>query len=507
MKKFAILIVVLLVVFAQAPTLQRTQLFPSTAQLQPSDEIPPPIKQQFIQTKKWADSLQQRLNEIFRKISLGQSWTSGTGDNIYRKDGNVGIGGTASPGVKLQIDGAHTGGKGIVYLNSTDHAYIGLNAAANNESGMILKTNDINKWVIKNNNTDSDKLYFISRVGSDQNRLIIDQDGNVGIGKVNPGTKLDIYNGWLRLSSDTSGGSFIITEHAGLARINAAATGGGGTVAIGREPVVIHGLPTGAYSVELWSGTDGGTRTLVASGGNVGIGTTAMPTSAGKYLVFGIADSNSPSIGANTAGLYADNVAASGELFAIDEGGTTAQLTDDSEELYYDPNQGAYIPTARIKSNPYAGIRQRLDLWKLARAVEQITGEQIITIEKLPKSECRDWDTDERARIDKRNQEIVIANETKFRLIAEIKQIEDVNIPALEAERDILIADCNELTFIGTDEEFEEKQREKDAKLSELAKAKVILKNKKEANASMIIPGIYEKRPEPSWIKKVRKAG
>lgn len=50
--------------------LQRTQLWPSTGRLQPSDEIGDyHIKQQFVHIKEWADKLQQMLDTTFRKVA------------------------------------------------------------------------------------------------------------------------------------------------------------------------------------------------------------------------------------------------------------------------------------------------------------------------------------------------------------------------------------------------------------------------------------------------------
>lgn len=50
--------------------LQRTQLFPSTARLLPSEQIQDPhVKQQFINAKEWAEKLQQFLDTTFRKVS------------------------------------------------------------------------------------------------------------------------------------------------------------------------------------------------------------------------------------------------------------------------------------------------------------------------------------------------------------------------------------------------------------------------------------------------------
>lgn len=68
---FILLFVVwLFCALAYGAKLQRTQLFPSTARLQPSDEIQDPhIKQQFTQVKEWATKLQQFLDTTFRKVA------------------------------------------------------------------------------------------------------------------------------------------------------------------------------------------------------------------------------------------------------------------------------------------------------------------------------------------------------------------------------------------------------------------------------------------------------
>ena len=73
-KEIAIIIIALIVVtlsiFCFAATLQRTQLFPSTARLEPSDEIEDPhIKEQFVKIKQWGDKLQEMLDSTFRRIA------------------------------------------------------------------------------------------------------------------------------------------------------------------------------------------------------------------------------------------------------------------------------------------------------------------------------------------------------------------------------------------------------------------------------------------------------
>ena len=68
-----------------------------------------------------------------------------------------------------------------------------------------------------------------------------------------------------------------------------------------------------------------GTGTIV-SAGNLAIGTTAFPSTGTWGLFFG--DGTAPAtMGSNTAGLYADDVGGTVEMFGIGEGGNTAQLT------------------------------------------------------------------------------------------------------------------------------------------------------------------------------------
>lgn len=68
MRKFSVIILVCLVILVEGAKLQRTQLWPSTARLTPSDIEDENIKQQFVQVKEWADKLQEMLDDTFRKI-------------------------------------------------------------------------------------------------------------------------------------------------------------------------------------------------------------------------------------------------------------------------------------------------------------------------------------------------------------------------------------------------------------------------------------------------------
>lgn len=70
MKKAVFIFVCILLMFAQGAKLQRTQLWPSTARLQPDDKITDfHIKRQFVHVKEWAEKLQQMLDTTFRKVA------------------------------------------------------------------------------------------------------------------------------------------------------------------------------------------------------------------------------------------------------------------------------------------------------------------------------------------------------------------------------------------------------------------------------------------------------
>ena len=119
----------------------------------------------------------------------GGYWTL-NGSDIYYDAGNVGIG-TASPVTALQIDGSHVLNRGLIYLNSTDNAYIGLNSAVGSASGIFLRENDSTKWSIDYISS-SDYLRFYNSTLSSVAMVIDDATGNVGVGTTSPGYKLDV---------------------------------------------------------------------------------------------------------------------------------------------------------------------------------------------------------------------------------------------------------------------------------------------------------------------------
>jgi hypothetical protein len=127
-----------------------------------------------------------------------------------------------------------------------------------------------------------------------------------------------------------------------------------------------------------------GTTTPTPSGGTAGIiFTDGTPLSG---------------MAANTAGIYANDVAGTVEMFMIDEGGAATQQTPHNFTLFT-PDDNEPYPWSYYSLNEYLGIEIGVDLARLTRLVEQITGETLIHIRQIPVTQ--DWDTNQRFHIDR----------------------------------------------------------------------------------------------------------
>jgi len=167
-------------------------------------------------------------------------WTT-SGDNIYYNKGNVSIGTTTMVGASsFVVKSKNTSGYGgmAVQIDGTGTNLLPFYSYATNGT--------VRAWHYFDENDDTWKLY------NGGIKLVVKNDGNVGIGTVSPLAKLEI------ISNTTNAGD-------NTARFRAPA--------IGPHASHIHWGTTGDWYIR--SAADNGKVVIQDNGGNVGIGTSA----------------------------------------------------------------------------------------------------------------------------------------------------------------------------------------------------------------------------------------
>ena len=272
--------------------------------------------------------------------SLGGEMTFGTGDYNTAatermridEDGNVGVGIT-SPSSRLHI--SENGG-------STDDAF---EVSPDNGGN---RTMTINGEKINVTTTDG---------GAAQSLVLNDNGGNVGVGTASPATKLDVTtsgaNG-LVLNNDTGTTS-------NSARLFFEGTGTTSMYQVGNSLRFATGATTGASS--------GTSRLELDNQGNLKI----------------LDNGTNPSASTNNAFLFCD----SGELKVLDELGNTTTISPHNFSLIpggasEDRAWGYYSEKDIVddEGNVTATQKVNVDMMKLARLVEELTGEKLVYTEE-----------------------------------------------------------------------------------------------------------------------------
>ena len=118
--------------------------------------------------------------------SGGSLWSEASSANIYYNQGKVGIG-TNEPDQLLHVK------------SSQSDVSIQVETTGNNVAGIELKTDSNSDWQIAAGGSAAARQndFYVYDRGSNLSRLLIDENGNVGIGTDNPGNKLEV-NGTIR---------------------------------------------------------------------------------------------------------------------------------------------------------------------------------------------------------------------------------------------------------------------------------------------------------------------
>ena len=220
-------------------------------------------------------------------------WTVGTGDNIYRNDGNIGIG-TANPGAKLDVYGD------IFMYNNLFQFYRTYEDFGNVLNIRTRDDNHFGDFRFEAEKTD------VSQV---KELLFIDGDnGSIGIGTTTPTEMLTVAG---RVESTTGGfkfpdGTIQTTAGGGVAGdnwgiqvvVSDASLNGDGTT--GSPLTVVTG---GSADGDAWGVTGEDQNSAIGRIGNVGIGTTTpsfpldiQPSDSGVAILLRESDENNYAI-------------------------------------------------------------------------------------------------------------------------------------------------------------------------------------------------------------------
>lgn len=177
--------------------------------------------------------------------------------------------------------------------------------------------------------------------------------GNFGVGETSPGEKLHVSdsgsvtcrvestgnnNVHLRLRSNSDNRRLIGEDSAGT---------------IESQVALYQGR------VNIWGATATGDVNLL-------LGHNTPPTGTAKKVMSFPDNTGDPTMGANTAGIYAKDVSGTVEMFAIDEANNATQLSP------HDP-EGRWAPLMRGREGKW----HRVKMWRVIELLEELTGETL----------------------------------------------------------------------------------------------------------------------------------
>ncbi len=252
---------------------------------------------------------------VYRIGGVAQSgsskWTAGTGDDIYRNLGNVGIGNTGplaaldTSGVIRALSGnwiAATGGKGVetYFLSGADAGYIN----AYDRTAGVLKNLNFNNGAITVAGTGNvgigttnpgSKLHavetsgansyiFVASTATDSGsyKMVVSTTGNVGIGTTSPAEQLSLTG---NLSLPATSGTGGTVKLGGSRFLHAYGTnnafvgaGTGNTTLSGSENVFVGSAGGGGLTSGNWNASLGAYALpgVSSGGGNTAVGRTAL---------------------------------------------------------------------------------------------------------------------------------------------------------------------------------------------------------------------------------------
>ena len=209
--------------------------------------------------------------------NLSVYWNDGTFKRYLTilDDGKIGIG-TSSPTALLQVDGST-----IFKPDVTNNNYLSVISNTSAQTNLLFYSNNTARWNLYSNN---ENFHFRKAGTNSSEVMLLDSQGNVGIGTTNPTAKLHVQNGAIKatttgnvaieLNSPDTYSGILFSDIDGNSRIFY--RGSTGTFDIGgpganapNKKLHVHG---GTSIGTAYTGTSVPTNGLAIEG-NVGIGT------------------------------------------------------------------------------------------------------------------------------------------------------------------------------------------------------------------------------------------
>ncbi|WP_422105153.1 hypothetical protein [Winogradskyella sp.] len=110
-------------------------------------------------------------------------------------DGKVGIG-TSSPTALLQVDGST-----IFKPDVTNNNYLSVISNTSAQTNLLFYSNNTARWNLYSNN---ENFHFRKAGTNSSEVMLLDSQGNVGIGTTNPTAKLHVENGAIKVITDSN---------------------------------------------------------------------------------------------------------------------------------------------------------------------------------------------------------------------------------------------------------------------------------------------------------------
>jgi hypothetical protein len=242
-----------------------------------------------------------------------------------------------------------------LYLANNDGFLIGdvAQGAVKTGTGYITVANTENSGTVyleaKSSSGQANRVLTVKGVG------LTSSSGYVGINTTTPTSALDV-SGVVKTNS-----GFVSTNNTGLTL----GTTGNGTINVSSNRLTLSNSVAGAAIV------------LTTNAGNILIGGTTSPTGAENNLV--MFDGVIPSSAVPGAALF---YVSGGEMNVMDSAGNATQISPHNFSLI--PN-GPSEPMAWSYYSENNGTKINVDMLKLARLLEQLTGEKLVYIEQAGK--------------------------------------------------------------------------------------------------------------------------